>query len=324
MTARFILSLDCEGRWGVADQLESEHARALTDQALRRAYSEVLSALDRFAVPATFAFVAAFTLSPQRLQAARPELRRAAARVQGYVEHAVDASAGEGWAGDWALEAVRTAHVTHELALHGATHVPWDRPGFTAAAARAEMQLAFDLAPELARDARTFIYPRNRVEHRTVLSEFGLVGARDDRGRRSRVRSLAEEFLPARPEADLPLAEPIRIPAGHFLNWRCGRRRVIPPVITRERIRRSVAAAERTGATVHLWTHPENFASGPGTLDVLRGILEDVARARDAGRCEVLTQVDYCRTVDPGLFDRIARDRTRVHLPEKPGVRGDR
>ncbi|MBC3193495.1 hypothetical protein H7X46_20755 [Pseudonocardia sp. C8] len=310
MTARFILSLDCEGRWGVADLLDSPHARALTDRALREAYHGLLAVLDAAAVPATFAFVAAFTLPPDRLRALRPDLRRAAARLPGYVEHAERACAGEGWSGQWAFDAVRSARTRHELALHGATHVPWDHPGFTADAARAELQLAFDAAPELARQVRTFVYPRNRVAHRQVLAEFGIAGARDARPSRSRPGALFEELSPAAPDTDPPADVPVRIPAGRFLNWRSGPRRAVPPRVTRSRFRRSLSTAARTGGVVHVWTHPENLASGPGTLELLRDIVTDVVRLRDAGRCDVLTQADYCDRVAPGLLDasRARRD----------------
>lgn len=310
MTARFILTLDCEGLWGVADQLGSNHARALTDRTLREAYDGLTGLLDDTDVPATFAFVAAFILPPQRLHALRPELRRAAAGVPGYVEHAEQACMGEGWSGDWAFEAVRAARTRHEMALHGSTHIPWGWAGFTADAARAELQLAFDTAPELAGHVQTFVYPRNEVAHREVLAEFGIAGAREARPVRSRAGLLVEELTPAAPDADPPPAAPVRIPAGRFLNWRCGPRRAIPPWVTRARFRRSLIAAERSGRVLHLWTHPENLASGPGTMKLLQDVIEDVARMRDAGRCEVLTQADYCERVAPEFTEacRARRD----------------
>ena len=49
------------------------------------------------------------------------------------------------------------------------------------------------------------------------------------------------------------------------------------------------------GGIVHYWLHPENVATAPSTLGVLRSIVGIAARSRDAGYCEVLTQADYCR-----------------------------
>ncbi|OLT14206.1 hypothetical protein BJF78_19580 [Pseudonocardia sp. CNS-139] len=122
---------------------------------------------------------------------------------------------------------------------------------------------------------------------------------RGARLRSSRLANLAAELdLWARPDTDPLLRAPLEVPAGYFLNWLSGARRVVPPALTRLRVRRLLERAERTGGVVHLWTHPENLATAPATLGLLRGVLADVAAQRDAGRCEVLTQEDYCRAAD--------------------------
>lgn len=312
MTARFVLSLDCEGRWGIADDLGSAHARALDDRSLRQAYRQLLDVLDALAIPATFAFVGTFTLDRPGLRAVRGELAALAARAPGYLEPAIDQiDDGEGWSGDWAVDAVGSASVRHELALHGGTHLPWLWPGVTDDVARADLALAFDAAPEFVRHVRTFIPPRNQVAHRHVLTEFGIAGSRDARPLLGRAASLRDELDPRMaPDPDPPPAVPVRVPAGRFVNWRHGPRRLVPPAVTRMRFRRALETATRTGDVVHCWTHPENLASGPGTLDLLAGVLTDAARLRDAGRCEVLTQADYCVRADPAAMDdaRARRD----------------
>ena len=67
----------------------------------------------------------------------------------------------------------------------------------------------------------------------------------------------------------------------------------MPNAVSLLRAKHMLDRAERTDAVVHYWLHPENIASAPATLVLLRGIVEQVARRRDAGRCEVLTQIDY-------------------------------
>ena len=78
MTATFILSLDCEGKWGVADLLGSDHARQLTDDRLRKAYAEIVALLDEHQVPATFAFVGAFAQKPEAFARIAPEIEEMA------------------------------------------------------------------------------------------------------------------------------------------------------------------------------------------------------------------------------------------------------
>lgn len=302
MAARFVLSLDCEGKWGMADLLTPGLDAALSDARLREAYSGLLAALDEFAVPATFAFVGTFSMDAAALRDATPAIADLADELPDYLGPALDRVRGgdEGWSGDWAVEAAATARTQHEIGLHGATHVPWDHPAMTAELARRELGLVFEAGAPILDRVVTYVYPRNAVAFRHVLDEFGIAGARGARLRSSRLANLAAEFdLMARPDADPPPSAPLEVPAGYFLNWLSGARRVVPPALTRLRVRRMLERAERTGGVVHLWTHPENLATAPATLGLLRGVLADVASMRDAGRCAVLTQEEYCRGVDP-------------------------
>lgn len=295
MTARFILSLDCEGKWGVADHLTPADHAGLCDERLRQAYGDIVALLDEFGLPATFAFVGCFSLSAQALADLRPDL------TGPYVAPAIaDAFEGsrQGWVGNWALEAVQAARQRHEIGLHGVTHTPWDQ--LDEAGARAEMDLFYRCGAPMLRDLTTWIYPRNAQRHEAVLTEFGMAGLREERPSGSRAMRLLSEFnLCSPPDSDLPSARPLRIPPGYFVNWRSGARRAVPVPVSVARARRMLAEAARTGGVVHYWTHPENVATAPETLAVLRGIVEAAARARDAGRCEVLTQDGYCRALDP-------------------------
>jgi hypothetical protein len=65
--AIFVLSLDCEGKWGLADQISDHHVRYFTSENLRRAYGDPLALFEKWEVPATFAFVMAFTLAKEEL-----------------------------------------------------------------------------------------------------------------------------------------------------------------------------------------------------------------------------------------------------------------
>jgi len=299
MAARFILSLDCEGKWGVADHLGPDEHRSLSDARLRKAYADILALLDEFDVPATFAFVGLFSESPDALKKLRPDLAGLTARAPRYLGPAwadMDDGSREGWHGDWAVDAAGASRAGHELALHGVTHVPWGSIDRAFAAAEMEMLEALSSA---IRNATTFIYPRNQVAHTDVLAEAGFEGFRLAPPPRSRLRSLLSELnVFSAPEAGSKAeGGPVRIPGGYFVNWQSGLRRVVPRSVSRARAKRMLAEAARDGRVVHYWTHPENIASAPDTLRLLRGIVAMAARARDAGRCEILTQQAYCRQV---------------------------
>ena len=201
----------------------------------------------------------------------------------------------QGWHGAWAVDELLASKTRHELALHGVTHIPWD--SMDRAQAQIEMRLLREIEAPV-RDSRTFVYPRNRVAHADLLSDFGIAGYRMSPPPKSRLASLLAEFdIFARPEWDAPTGEPQPIPAGHFVNWQSRTRRIVPIELSTMRADRMLKEAADGDGIVHFWLHPENVVTAPRTLVLLRKIIELVARYREAGRCEVMTQVDYCRNV---------------------------
>jgi peptidoglycan/xylan/chitin deacetylase (PgdA/CDA1 family) len=299
MGATFILSLDCEGKWGVADHLTAEDHRDLNDSRLQHAYRSILGILDEHRVPATFAFVGAFGQSRAGFARIRPQIEALAVQAPAYLGPAlrnIDEFGGSGWHGDHLVEAVGSAVVSHEIALHGVTHVPW--PDVTSGFAETEMRLAREFEGAL-RDTRTFVYPRDRVAHVDVLAAHGFEGFRTARPKRSRAASLLSEFdLSAVPEQAGVSSGIVPIPAGFFLNWRSGLRKLVPPAVTIARARRLLDVAARSAGIVHYWLHPENVASAPATLGLLRSLVHEVAKRRDSGHCQILTQLAYCRSLE--------------------------
>ena len=297
MTARFILSLDCEGKWGSADILTAHHRRDLSDRKLAAAYRAILDLLDEYGIAATFAFAGLFSQSAKAFADLRPELERFSRFAPEYVQPAlndIDQTHGSGWHGHDLVEAVTNARSNHEVALHGVTHVPWTR--LNRDAAKAELHL-FERLSGPVRQSRTFVYPRNLVAHTQLLADHGFQGFRTARASRSRTASLLSEFnLFERPDALSPGTGIVAIPSGYFLNWRSGLRRVVPPVVTKLRARHLLDQA-RDGGVVHYWLHPENVATAPTTIGLLQMLLREVAVRRDAGRCDVMTQIDYCRSL---------------------------
>lgn len=295
MTARFILSLDCEGKWGIADMMNAATHAELSDESLQKAYRGIIGLLDEYDIPATFAFTGCFSLPQAELTRILPELEPFRAEFPHYMGKALEdftEGSRQGWAGAWSVTMTENAKTKHEIGLHGVTHIPLDDPKMTEAWARRELALAYDLKFPVAQKSTTFIHPRGAVAYTHLLAERGIIGYRDIRHYPSRILSLLSEFnIFSPPDADTkaPL-----IPAGYFINWWHGGRKLVPVEVSRLRARRMLKAAARTNQVVHYWTHPENIASAPETLEVMRAIIEEVAKLRDRGECEVQTQADYC------------------------------
>jgi len=302
MNARVILSFDCEGKWGIADCLTPSLHAQHRDARLREVYTRILALLDKYHIPATFAFVGCFSASPEKLALMRPDLEKLAVHFPHYLGRALEDcfdGTREGWTGDWAVEAVQNAQCDHEVGLHGVTHIPWDDPAMTEELACEELDIAYRHTLPLVANCLTQIFPRNAVAFTHLLAERGILGYREARRPSSRFASLLSEFnIWAVPDAAFAYESPQRIPAGYFLNWHHGLRKLVPVTVTRLRVRNLLRRAARDQMIVHYWTHPENFATAPSTFAAFEALLQEVAIARDAGLCTVLTQASYTMEED--------------------------
>lgn len=281
MSATVIISLDCEGKWGVADHLDASHD-VIDSQRLHRAYERVFDILDTRKLPATFAVVEMFRKERAELEELAAEGRIGAALP--YTRPAWDSIArnGDGWHAPW-FDGMVTGR--HELATHGATHTPWDQLQGDSLA------MELDLMGPL--DGRTMVFPRNKVAHLPSLRAAGLLGYRAERVS-TPVRRLLSELNPrSRPDQHVNGPAPLAIPSGRFVNWKSGGRRFIPTSLSVRRARHLLRAAADEFGVVHFWTHPVNFVTAPETLDVFEGICDEIAGAVQDRKARVVTQRGY-------------------------------
>jgi hypothetical protein len=297
----FILSLDCEGKWGMADRLQPYHQRDFTSARLADAYRQLLAMLARQHLAATFAFVMAFTLSAKERDRF-PVLDSRRGRDDRWLSHYwrdLEAGNSEGWHCPEALDLVRDAGM-HEIASHSFCHRPLGDAAIDGAGAAAELALAGEAAALKQVELRTLVFPRNHVGNLPAVRSAGYIGYRErlqrQGGRRGQAMALFEEFAVHRPPQH-PLDERdglVAIPPGYFFNWRFGLRQLVPPAVTVARWRNQLHRCAREGGVVHLWLHPHNLITGPSTAPVLAQVLAEVAKLRDRGELEVLTQRGYC------------------------------
>lgn len=307
MAGTFILSLDCEGKWGMADHLTADHHRWLTPARLRDAYQRLLQLFAEHRVEATFAFVMAFLLTDREQREREVLFQDQSIDGRNWLRNFRVAQADgnmDGWTMPELLELV-AADCTHEIGCHGFSHLPLAPTMVSREVMAHEVAAASSIAAEKDLALRTFIYPRNLVGYPEQLARAGYAGYRDRLpvrdGPLGRLGNLVSEFdVMQRPQPDAPgEASLVAIPSGFFFNWRLGARARVPKAVTVLRWRRMLERAARDGGVVHLWLHPHNIISAPATFDVLRDVIGDVARLRDSGRLEVRTQARYCAERTP-------------------------
>ena len=298
----FIISFDCEGKWGMADRITPHHDRFLNEANIERAYAKIVDLLARHDVPATFAFVMAFTLSATEFS--RYSDRLYDVQFQGsnwfrYFRTQITAGNSDGWFAPRAIDIVRS-RPEHEIACHGFSHLPIGDSTVHRFEAVHEIQSAEAVAREKGLTLKTFIFPRNLIGHTDLLAAAGYIGYR---GRLVHSSGTAARKLSALAEWNvLARAQPHGlqdnglqvIPPGNFMNWRRGARKLVPPPVTSLRWYNILKDAVRRGMVAHIWLHPHNIIDGPETFDVLCGIVSMAAQLRDVGELRILTQREYC------------------------------
>lgn len=304
MAGQFIISFDCEGKWGMADHLGPLEHSALDDASLAEAYDRLVSLLGRYGTPATFAFVMAFVLDRVEREEFG-DLLRPIDQSDAWMNDAMRERAAhpEGWFVPSSLARVIEGGI-HEVACHGFSHRSLGEGEISASGVDRELEAAAAVASRKGLRLETMIFPRNRVGHLTALQRHGYRGYRTRRQERrlvpSPVANLAEEFNPLRSAEHVLTPQPgeiVAIPHGHFFNWRHGMRRAVPPAMTVWRWRAMLDQAANRGRVAHLWLHPHNFITGPGTWKPFELVLAHACRLREAGRLQIVTQADYCSAV---------------------------
>jgi hypothetical protein len=281
MRGELIFSLDCEGKWGVADALGGVHA-ALSDRALTQAYALLFDAFADESLRATMAFTSLFAVDEAELRAVAPALRALGQRGHRWYEPIARALGNEdfdGWIGKPYFE--RALRDGHELGWHGYSHhvlsddAPREVVDFEFAGAGA-------VAQRHGVPLRSAVFPRNAVGNldrlaamnvacfrRSAAVENKLLGSRS-------VRVLDELNVlksSVRPDVRKHAEGVASLPAGSLLNWSRGPRAAVPDVVTIARWRHMLDDAARRGGHVHMWFHPHNLVTAPRMRDTFAAVV---------------------------------------------------
>jgi peptidoglycan/xylan/chitin deacetylase (PgdA/CDA1 family) len=302
----FLISFDCEGKFGFANRLSPALNRLLSNTSNTSAYREILAVLDRYQIRATFGFVGAFTLHPDEMIAWRNYFPQEQINGRPWLDaYFSDEQRGhfDGWLNPEPFRLVQAALV-HELGSHGFSHLPLSEAVSSADAFDRELRAACALSKARGYVVRTLIYPGNQVGHIERLLGHGILGFRDTlsptlRGNLRRTVNILREFNMVEKSQSNKSSKPVvAIPSGHFLNFHQGPpRNLVPRSLTRRRWRTILDHASNTGGVAHLWSHPHNFLTDPGLYEELGAILANVRRMMDEGRLVNPTLAEYSSSV---------------------------
>lgn len=292
--AGFTLSLDCEGLWGMADQQAVVAAGRINNAALRNTYEFVHRTLGASGLKATMAFVTCFAADPNAVRAQMATLEQLACHSPGWFAHllpALRAGQTDGWNGNAYYKALMQAG--HEMAWHGATHMPLTQQT-PVAAVKQETRLAQALFADLGQSPTTIVFPRNLVGHLTLLRDagFNTYRASPPGGIGGRIASLMNEWnvLDNRVAGKPALVDGWNVsPAGFFLNWPSGVRAMVPVAVTMQRWKSLLRSAVKQGGYVHMWFHPHNLITAPAMKMAFAEIMREVGQLVRTGDIVNLT-----------------------------------
>ena len=303
MTGICIISFDCEGKWGMADHIDTFYEKHLTNDNLINAYQFILNTLETYNIPATFAFVAALTLDKKYFEDQWLNKLKASKNHNVWLSKFLDdfdKKYFEGWFTPGLINLVKKSHIFHEIASHGFTHLPFNTA--TIESLDLEFQGINDWANLFDIQLNTFIYPRNLVRQPELLKKIDVKGYRDAPVFShytpifKRFLNVSREFYPfgySQGYKSDYLDSMVVIPGDFFLNWRHGLRRFVPLHLTKKRFQSALHDASKTGGVVHLWSHPHNFITVDRQRELFQLCMDSLKEMIHRGDIKLMTQAGF-------------------------------
>lgn len=301
-----VLSIDAELAWGFHDLLNPPRERIA---AARPAWSRLLSVLEEFSIPATWAIVGHLFLEEcDGLHAGHPGSPDWFGRDPG-------GTAGEHdeWFGPDLVRAVRDSPVGHEIACHSFSHVLFGAPETTRELAAAEVEASVEAVDGMGLELRSFVFPRNQIGHRDVLAAYGFGSYRGVRPEQwfdtSRMRRTGKFLDAALVRSAPPLVTPtvdeyglVNLPASlDLFGFEGLARRVLEPVVGDPVVRQARAGIDRaveSEGVFHCWLHPNNLLT-ERDVERLRRVLSYLAARRESTSLTVETMRTVSERVAP-------------------------
>ncbi|RZI85369.1 MAG: hypothetical protein EOP38_05130 [Rubrivivax sp.] len=304
MSGKFIVSLDCEGKWGIADR-PKDRRDLISSSGLAEVYSKILQIFEKYSFRATFAFVSALCLEPDEVVDALRGVDLPHAGTNWLATPLSELMSGEfdGWSEPALLRLVRESG-RHHVCTHGGTHLPYSRTETPSVAVEWDINFAKQQHERLGLDWGAIVLPRNVVGHLDKLATAGITCYRSmDRAERvpgnlGKGIRLANEFISADRFGLSPAGQifrgdsPVPLSPGKFLNARIGFRRRVPADATLSRAQAMLGYAATHGRILHLYTHPHNFINDDGMFEKLDAILRMANSAASEGRLQLMTMED--------------------------------
>lgn len=320
MKGAVVFSIDAELAWGSHDLYPLTESQQRRVHRSRDNWRELLRLFEAYGIPATWAVVG-------HLLTADSSYREDYPYPSGWFEHADQGmvTQPETWLGSDLVEAVDEATVDNELASHGFSHAVFSE--ISGEVADAECELARRIGREHGLEFTSFVFPRNRIAHRSVLDEHGFDcyrGRRPDmrwevpgvRGLRMFVGGLTGVTGPKTVTPSLDEHGLVNIPASLFLGgfrgqpWTGVSKLRGDPAVTLAK--RGIDRASENSEVFHMWLHPNDLADD-SYVQRIREILDYVSLKESQDEIRVRTMGNVASQVKREMSDSSTQSEHSSH-----------
>jgi len=297
----FIISLDCEGKWGTVGLKEIQ--KKLSSDNLNNVYKKINNLLLKYEMPATFAFVMALTLSEEESKKFHCLSIEEKDQNNIYLKEFWKSKKQgniEGWLEPKIFEEI-SKNTNIEIASHGFSHYICDDQANTL-----EIENEFRNSLKVSNikniTLKTFVFPENKIGNLNILKKFNYAGYRNVKKSKyknskiKRFKNLLDEFNIfeiIQEQNSVDKYGLTSIPSGFFFNSKFGLRNLVPGFITFEKWKRLINYSIENNKTLHLWFHPHNLISAPKSFTVLENIFKYLYKLRNLNKISVITQEQY-------------------------------
>lgn len=301
----FVISIDVELAWGQVHHGSLDGSDSRFDQE-RESVAALLELMERHQVAATWAIVGHLFLDrcAHVGSVAHPEIRRASYPWFSGDWFAVDPASSmredPWWYAPDLIDAIKSCTVSQEIGSHSFSHQIIGDPACDADTFRSELIASRQAADAARVQLRSFVYPRNSIGHRWILTEHGFTAYRGPTPPRfaersnlvRRALSLADSTLLTAQSVVYPSMKAglCNIPQTYLFDPGSRRASLFWGRLWPRLIIRRLEQAARHGSLFHLWFHSHDIAKMPDrALSTLGRVFEVANREREAGRLVNMT-----------------------------------
>lgn len=302
MTANLIISLDCEGKWGLSDY--PNIIKNFTNKNLIATYKKINELFSELSIPVTYAFVGSFILTQEerkQFDCFNNIKECYSMPLINYFNSDIE-NKKDGWFLPELYDLVNNE--INEIASHSFSHMLFDENKKSEIIDK-ELNNCMTLSNLKKIKFETFIFPYNKILFLEKIHEFGFKGYRNNiylnKKIYRKISNLINEWnIWKRYDINYQIFnnDLVQIPGGAFFNWRYKLRKyLIPSQVTILKWKNLINYSYKYKKTLNLWFHPHNIISAPSTFDVLKEVIFYANKMRENGKLNIITQKDYVKKI---------------------------